>query len=281
MSEQAGIADQINTGKTTVIDGVKISLREPDRNNFQWIGQREPLRLLMAALLKIDAADRPMNPVLIGPPGNGKTTMACVAAREYDLPLYLVNCSSDMRPEDLLVTPVIDENGRIVYRSSALVSAVVRGGVCVLDEANRMNEKCWASLAALLDDRRYADSVIAGVKIPAHPEFRLITTMNDDSSTYDIPGYIESRLKPLITIETPSDNELFEIVRSNVPYATDDLVRSVFEFLKDEDGKRLEEYSIRDAINITRFAAKLGPDDERGIVNAIKGVAGQSAHEHL
>ena len=70
------------------------------------------------------------------------------------------------------------------------------GGVCVLDEGNRMNEKSWASLAPLLDHRRYVESVVAGITIPAHPDFRVCVTMNEDESTYEVPDYILSRLQP-------------------------------------------------------------------------------------
>ena len=47
--------------------------------------------------------------------------------------------------------------------ASPLVTAMVRGGACILDEGNRMSEKSWASLAPLLDHRRSVDSVIAGI----------------------------------------------------------------------------------------------------------------------
>ena len=45
---------------------------------------------------------------------------------------------------------------------------MIKGGICVLDEGNRMSEKSWASLAPLLDHRRYVDSIIAGISIDAH-----------------------------------------------------------------------------------------------------------------
>ena len=53
--------------------------------------------------------------------------------------------------EDLIVTPVIAEQGKIHYMASSLVTAMIRGGVLILDEGNRMSEKSWASLAPLLD----------------------------------------------------------------------------------------------------------------------------------
>ena len=77
--------------------------------------------------------------------------------------LYIYQCTADTRPEDLLVTPVLAESGKIAYHASPLVTAMLRGGVCILDEGNRMNEKSWASLAPLLDHRRYVESIVAGI----------------------------------------------------------------------------------------------------------------------
>src|SRR5436305_1600643 len=82
-------------------------------------------------------------------------------------------------------------------------AAMLVGGVCVLDEGNRMNEKSWASLAPLLDHRRYVESVVAGVTIAAHPDFRACVTMNEDESTYEVPDYILSRLQPTLTLGFP------------------------------------------------------------------------------
>jgi len=64
-----------------------------------------------------------------------------------------------------------------------------------------MSEKSWASLAPLLDTRRYVESLVAGIKIKALPDFRLVATMNDDASTFDLPEYIHSRLQPQILID--------------------------------------------------------------------------------
>ena len=113
----------------------------------------------------------------------------------------------DTRPEDLIVTPVLEEQGKLRYVASALVTAMVRGGVAILDEGNRMSEKSWASLAPLLDSRRYVESIIAGIKIKAHPLFRFVATMNDDASTFDLPEYIQSRLQPQILLDFPERDE--------------------------------------------------------------------------
>jgi len=110
--------------------------------------------------------------------------------------------------------PVIEGASRLRYVASPLVTAMVRGGVvAILDEGNRMSEKSWASLAPLLDNRRYVESIVAGIKIKAHPLFRMVATMNDDASTFDLPEYIHSRLQPQITIDFPERHEEYSILK--------------------------------------------------------------------
>ena len=70
-------------------------------------------------------------------------------------------------------------------------------------------------LAPLLDSRRYVESSVAGIKIKAHPLFRLVATMNEDSSTFDLPEYIHSRLQPQILIDFPERIEELAILREN------------------------------------------------------------------
>ncbi len=150
----------------------------------KWIGQREVLRQLEACWLVVDARDLPLTPRIIGPPGIGKTTLGMAAAQGRKQPLYIYQCTSDTRPEDLLITPVLSESRQIVYHASPLVTAMIRGGICVLDEGNRMNEKSWASVAPLFDYRRMIESIIAGINVPAHAEFRACGTMSEDESTF-------------------------------------------------------------------------------------------------
>jgi len=201
-----------------VAEGIELHLAHPDELNVSWIGQDEPMRQLMAAWMVIEERDVPMNPRLLGKPGVGKTTLAYAAAKRLGREIYILQATVDTRPEDLLVTPVIEGEGRLRYVASALVTAMIRGGVCILDEGNRMSEKSWASLAPLLDNRRYVESIVAGIKIKAHPHFRLVTTMNDDASTFDLPEYIHSRLQPQILIDFPERDEEYLILKSNLPF---------------------------------------------------------------
>jgi MoxR-like ATPase len=118
-----------------------------------------------------------------------------------------------------------------------------------------MSEKSWASLAPLMDTRRYVESIIAGIKIKAHPDFRLCTTMNDDASTFELPEYIHSRLQPQIFIDFPEREEELMILRANLPFADEEILDYVVDFLQAAHEVD-ERYSVRDGINIARYALK-------------------------
>ena len=108
------------------IQGVEIALGFPDEFKFEWIGQRDVMDQLLAAWLVIDKDDIPLNPRLIGKPGVGKTTLAYAAGKKLGRDIYIYQCTMDTRPEDLLITPVIDKSGGIRYVASSLVTAMNR-----------------------------------------------------------------------------------------------------------------------------------------------------------
>lgn len=241
--------------KVVEVMGVRLHLSAPDATEQAWIGQDDILHQLLACWLVVDPSDRPLSPRLLGPPGIGKTTLAMAAARLRKQPLYITQCTADTRPEDLLVTPVLAESGKIAYHASPLVTAMLTGGVCILDEGNRMNEKSWASLAPLLDHRRYAESVVAGITIPAHADFRACVTMNEDESTYEVPDYILSRLQPTLTLGFPDRDDEMKILQYHLPFAKAELLALTVEFLQKAHDLKLD-FSPRDGITLLRYALK-------------------------
>lgn len=247
---------------TVEIDGVRLKLASPMDNRAEWIGQREVLKQLLACWLVVDDQDLPLTPRLVGVPGIGKTALAMAAAAIRKQELYVFQCTADTRPEDLLVTPVLSQQGTISYHASPLVTAMLRGAVCVLDEGNRMNEKSWASLAPLFDQRRYVESIVAGIVIRAHKDFRAAVTMNQDDSTYEIPDYILSRLQPTLPLGFPNRQDELAILQYHLPFAEADMLAMTVEFLQRSHDLQLD-FSARDGLNLLRYALKrLAQDPE-------------------
>jgi len=256
-----------NTSQSIVIEGVALRLAHSVELDVKWVGQEILKRQLLASWLVVDKKDLPLNPRLIGKPGIGKTTLAYGCAKELGREVYLFQCTADTRPEDLIVSPVIDSEGKISYHASSIVTAMVRGGVAILDEGNRMSEKSWASLASLLDQRRYVESIVAGILIRAHPDFRCCVTLNTDASVYEIPEYILTRLSPSIELGFPSREEEYDILQYRVPFAPRKVLDYVVDFLQ-LSHQQEQPYTVRDGISIARYTMKLAeyanddsPDD--------------------
>jgi MoxR-like ATPase len=237
------------------IDDVTLQLSHPQEGKGQWIGQQEILYQLLACWLVVSGEDLPLTPRLVGTPGIGKTALGMAGARAKGQELYIYQCTADTRPEDLLVTPVLAESGKIAYHASPLVTAMIRGGVCLLDEGNRMNEKSWASLAPLLDHRRYIESVIAGITVHADPNFRCAVTMNQDDSTYEVPDYILSRLQPTLSLGFPNKQDELAILQYHLPFAEAEMLAMTVQFLQRSHELNLD-FSPRDGINLLRYAMK-------------------------
>jgi MoxR-like ATPase len=267
---------------TVDIEDVPVHLAHADELPVRWVGQEELMRQLLAAWMVVNDQDLPMNPRLLGKPGVGKTTLAYAAAQRMGRKVYILQATMDTRPEDLLITPVIEGEGKLRYVASPLVTAMITGGVAILDEGNRMSEKSWASLAPLLDNRRYIESIVTGIKVKAHSDFRFVSTMNDDASTFELPEYIHSRLQPQIWIDYPERDEEYQILKENLPFAEDRILNYVTDFLQRAHAAD-ERYTARDGINIGRFAIKLAslatePGHERdALETAVLEIVGEEA----
>ncbi len=269
---------------TAQIEGVTLHLAHPDTIPMKWIGSEYIRDQLVASWMTVGEGDIPLNPRLIGKPGVGKTTLAYAVAKSLGRDVYIMQCTMDTRPEDLIITPVIAGAGQISYHASPLTTALISGGTCILDEGNRMSEKSWASLAPLLDQRRYVESIVAGIKVNAHPDFRVCVTMNDDASTYELPEYIQSRLQPQIEIAFPKREEEIAILTFNVPFSPRGLAEYVADFLQKAHAVNLP-FTSRDGVNILRYALKLAAlrkEEPQGFLSeAIEAILGREGAQFL
>jgi hypothetical protein len=144
-----------------------------------------------------------------------------------------------------------------------------------------MSEKSWASLAGLFDNRRTVESLVAGITLTAHDEFRAAVTMNEDSSTFEIPDYIMSRLQPGIQIPFPNRQDELQILKYSLPFSNEQMFDMCVTFLQKAHDLDLP-YSIRDGISALRYTLKLQVTDKKTetetlFKNAISQILGEEA----
>jgi hypothetical protein len=72
--------------------------------------------------------------------------------------------------------------------------------------------------------------------------------MNTDASVYELPGYIQSRLKPKIELVNPPWEMQEQIVRAKCPGVQEDLLLAVLGELKERLGQGRRD-STRDMLN--------------------------------
>ncbi len=108
--------------------------------------------------------------------------------------------------------------------------------------------------------------------------------MNDDASTYELPEYIQSRLKPQIEVSFPTREEEIEILEFNVPFADKEILAYVADFLQKAHQVNLP-FTSRDGVNILRYALKLEKLHEKpakGLLGeAIEAVLGRDGTDFL
>ncbi len=91
---------------------------------------------------------------------------------------------------------------QIEFVLSGLATAMVTGNICLIDEIGKLKPRTLAMLAPVGDHRRTLYSSLAGVSIPAHPQFRLICTSNtSDFTTSALPEFMVERLSVKIHVD--------------------------------------------------------------------------------
>lgn len=104
--------------------------------------------------------------------------------------------------------------------------------------------------------------------------------MNDDSSTFEIPDYILSRIQPAINIPWPTREEEQQILKYNLPFAREEILEMCLDFLQKAHQLDLP-YSIRDGLNLARYSSKLAPnkhEEEHRVFNqALLQILGEEA----
>jgi MoxR-like ATPase len=86
------------------------------------------------------------------------------------------------------------------------------------------------------------------------------------TAVYELPGYIQSRLKPKIELVTPPWAIKEKIVRLKCPGVETELLKQIFNELKERTRNQCRD-SIRDILSLAQYAQKL---KNKGIKNPLR-----------
>ena len=198
-----------------------------DGNDGDFVGRAEELRLLFTGWITPRPGRSPFAPLLTGEPGVGKTRLAYHAARLSDRDLYVFAGNADVTAQELAVSVVSSgdsENLRFEYVLSPLATAMVNGGICLMDELGELGPSALAFLLPLLDGQRGFYSPLLGEPIRAHPRFRFVATMNPTDPLATILNTnhkLSRRLRPVIELGDFSPEEIRLLIDRQFPVSQD------------------------------------------------------------
>lgn len=247
--------------KLVKINNKNVQLSEPYSAQIsELIGRENEIQKVLAAWIGSNAV-LPLSPLLVGEAGIGKNRIVYECARMCSKELYINQGHEDVSAEDLICTVRFsdDPNKKMDYIVSPLVTAMVRGAVCFIDEIAKIRLRALAPLASVLDERRYIDSNILGERIYAHPGFRFIAATNTvDLESGLLPDFIRSRMRPVIKVGHPLREEIDMIVKSQF-HALQRNGNSLLDKFWELWGTRYKDKppTPRDSIHIFGFALNL------------------------
>ena len=178
---------------------------------------KEILEMAIAALLQGE------NLLLTGEKATGKNVLAETLAYVFGRPTYNVSFHVNTGSAELIGTDTF-QNQEVTLRKGSIYRCAEEGGFGILDEINMAKNDAVAVLHSALDYRRLID--VPGYEcIPIHPAARFIATMNYGyAGTRELNEALVSRFT-VIRMPTLEEPQLCELLRANVPEASDENIK--------------------------------------------------------
>jgi MoxR-like ATPase len=223
------------------------------------VGRDREMRAVLAAWMG-GPGHFPLTPLLVGIAGQGKNRIIYECTKMCNKELYMVQGHEDVGAEDLIcVARKSDDPDKMIdYQASPLVTAMLRGGVCFIDEIGKIRRRALAPLSSLLDERRYIDSVQLGERFIASPGFRFIAATNDDDfDDNPLPEFVASRMRPAITVDYLEPDEINRIIRARCQEMIHDSAELLDRFWELWRETKVDPPTPRDATKIFEFAVNL------------------------
>lgn len=211
-----------------------------------------------------DAETSQLTPILVGPPGVGKTLLCRYYAQKHKKPFYWLTMDESTKPVHLIggFDPAIAIKEGFSVNSfvpGPLVNAMLEGGYFLANELNRSTEYAQNTFLEPLEERSIYIPRLGRIK--ANDEFFMICSMNpaELSGTHRISEALKDRIKVWIPLKYPNKSTELKIIRANCPESDipEDMLESIYQIIHRTrlDGDVEQPASIRAGIAIARLAS--------------------------
>ena len=202
-----------------LIEAAKKTRSEPDTQNVVIKGQYKRAMTHLG-----DAMDAGLTPALVGPPGTGKTLISRLFASGQDRPFYWLTMDEGTRPAHLIgsfdpARALADGYIPEAFVPGPLLSAMLTGGIFLVNEINRATEFLQNSLLEPLEERSTFVPHIG--RVDAAEDFYILFALNpaEMAGTHRISEALRDRVKVWINLSYPDKNTELEIIRVHCPEA--------------------------------------------------------------
>ncbi len=217
-----------------------------------------------------DAVSAGLTPIIIGPPGVGKSLLARKFAYDSQRPFYELFFDELMSPTHLVGAfnpAVLVDKGYCMeaFEPGQLLLAMLGGGVFLAQEINRASEFCQNSFLEPLEERTLYIPKLG--RIRASDDFVFIAVANpyELAGVHRISEALRDRLHVWITLSYPEKDVELKIIYANCPEHKlgSDLLDKIYNLISMT--RQSEEFSqlgsVRSGISIARMAARYNEMD--------------------